>query len=102
MKIPQSVRNAYLQQKEGYERLQAEVDSLLKSLKDPRWHYESRIKSEESYALKLETGRSQVDRFEDFFARTLVVENQARIEAAKKLVQDYFDLEYRRPKYDDF
>jgi hypothetical protein len=102
MKIPQSVRNTYRQQKEYYDRLKEEVDSLLMSLKDPRWHYESRIKSEESYALKLETGRARADRFEDFFACTLVVENQAKIEAAKKLVLDHFDLEYRKPKYDDF
>ncbi len=102
MKIPQSVRNAYLQQKEDYERLQNKVDLLLKALKNHRWHYESRIKTEEAYALKLETGRSNGNKLEDFFACTLVVENQTRINAAKDLVLAYFNLKYRRPKSDDF
>src|SRR5215213_854291 len=102
MKIPRSVRDVYLEQLEKYQKLKEIVDALVVPLKDARWHYESRVKSEEGYALKLETGRAEVDKFEDFFACTLVVENQARIKSAKNLVLSHFTLKYRRPKYDDF
>jgi ppGpp synthetase/RelA/SpoT-type nucleotidyltranferase len=102
MKIPLSVRNAYLEQYENYEKLQREVDALILSLKSPRWHYESRVKSEEGFALKLETGRAAPDKLEDFFACTLVVENQSRIKPATDLVLSHFPLKYRRPNTDDF
>jgi ppGpp synthetase/RelA/SpoT-type nucleotidyltranferase len=102
MKIPRSVRDAYEDQLEKYKQLQKAVDSLIGSLKDPRWHYESRLKSEQGFALKLETGRASPNRLEDFFACMLVVENQARIRAAKDLVQTHFNLKYRRPQADDF
>jgi hypothetical protein len=102
MKIPLSIRNSYSGQKEKYEKLKYEVDALILSLKNSRWHYESRVKTEEGFALKLETGRAAPDKMEDFFACTLVVENQARIKAAKDLVLIHFPLQYRRPKADDF
>jgi ppGpp synthetase/RelA/SpoT-type nucleotidyltranferase len=102
MKIPQSVRIAYEVQYERNQRLKDKVDELLRSLKKDRWHYESRLKAIESYALKLETGRYEPDKLEDFFACTLVVENQSRIASAKDLVRSNFEFKYRRPETDDF
>ncbi len=61
------------------------------------------MKSEESFALKLETGRAKdPSMLEDFFACTLVVENRARIPEAEKLVVELFSLEQRRPKDPEF
>jgi hypothetical protein len=102
MKIPLSVRDAYARQYEKYEKLQKQVDRLVMSLKNTRWHYESRVKTEEGFALKIETGRADPNKLEDFFACTLVVENQARIRPAKDMVLSHFPLKYRRPKADDF
>ncbi len=102
MKIPLSVRNAYDLQYEKNSRLKEHVDPLLRSLKKDRWHYESRIKSQESFALKLETGRFYPEEVEDFFACTLVVENQTKVTEAKGLIYDQFDPQYRKPKSDDF
>ncbi len=102
MKIPHSVREAYTRQLEKYENLRIEVDKLLRSQKEERWHYESRLKTEESYALKLESGRFEADQMEDFFACELVVENQTRISIAEHFVLRHFDPAYRKPQSDGF
>ena len=47
--------------------LKKRVDILINDIKKPHWHYFSRIKNLESYALKMETGRFNVDHLEDFF-----------------------------------
>src|SRR5271155_4774253 len=99
MKIPRSVRDLYGELLPTYERLRNLVDTLLESKIENRWHYEGRLKAEESFALKLETGRVRVPAMpEDFFACTLVVENHARIADAEKLVCELFEIDERRPK----
>lgn len=100
MKIPNSLRYIYDTQREAYERLQERVDQVISSHKDRRWHYVSRIKTLESFGLKLETGRYAPDNIDDFFACTIVVENLVSISKAEKLVMDKFEFHERRPQTD--
>src|SRR5262245_7472738 len=102
MKIPKSVRELYNDLRPQYERLKEQVDKLIQGKKEGRWHYEGRVKAEESFALKLETGRVKDPKApEDMFACTLVVENHGRIPDAEKFVIDTFTLHERRPKQAD-
>lgn len=99
MKIPQSVRNCYAEIREPYEKLKILVDAKVAGNKSPKWHYESRIKELESYAIKLETGRERHPRRpEDMFACTAVVENHSKIPEAAKTIAGLFKDEYRRPQ----
>lgn len=98
MKIPASIRNAYDDQLNKYERLKAKVDIGVRAFSKPRWHYESRVKALPSYALKLETGRfKNPSALEDFFACTLVVANLAEVSEAEALICLNFELKKRRP-----
>ncbi len=100
MKIPGSVRALYSSKIDLYKNLQVKVDERINSQKRSKWHYESRVKKEQSFALKIETGRiKNLDMIEDFFACTIVVENQNEIALAIQYVEKKFDfrIEYRRP-----
>ena len=98
MKIQKSIRELYQDQFEYNDKLKSLVDKKLNALKDDRWHYESRIKSIESFSLKIETGRViDFAALEDFFACTLVVENNDSINKAEKLITNRFKLYERRP-----
>jgi ppGpp synthetase/RelA/SpoT-type nucleotidyltranferase len=98
MKIPASVRNAFDDQKAKYERLKVQVDTTVAGFKKARWHYESRVKVLQSYALKLESGRFRDPQgLEDFFACTLVVANLAEIDEAEQLIRQAFEFQERRP-----
>ena len=57
MKIPNSVRSIYEELLPAYRELKGLVDTRFQALREPRWHYESRVKQAQSFALKLETGR---------------------------------------------
>jgi len=99
MKVTRSVRQLYENQKGPNDRLKSEVDRRLFSLKQPGWHYESRIKELTSFALKIETGRVEnPSLLEDFFACTLVVTNVSVIEEAEQLIARHFKVKDRRPK----
>ena len=101
MKIPRSIRNLHFAQLEPSERLATQVDELLKSHKPTRWHYESRVKGEESFALKIESGRIEnPEALEDFFACTLVVRNRNEVGDAENLARKLFAVVERRPKDD--
>ena len=101
MKIPLSVRSIYSVQNETNTILKDLVDEKIKALKKVSWHYESRIKSAESFALKLETGRvSNPKELEDFFACMIVVENRKSIFEAESLIKSQFEVVERRPKSD--
>lgn len=103
MKIPHSIRDLYAQQMEVNAILKNKVDARLRNLKEPRWHYESRLKQPESFALKVESGRvHNPQRLEDFFACTLVVENAQAVERAENLIANNFRLNYRRPPRDNY
>lgn len=98
MKVPRSIRNLYEEQHETNQKLKDLVDKKIRSLKEDRWHYESRLKSLESFALKIETGRiNNPTNLEDFFACTLVVENKSALKKAENLIASIFELQERRP-----
>jgi ppGpp synthetase/RelA/SpoT-type nucleotidyltranferase len=102
MKVPASIRALYEAQLPLCMALRDKVDSRLKTLKLERWHYESRLKDLESFALKIESGRvPDPDALEDFFACTLVVRNAAEAAEAEELLFREFTLRERRPKRDD-
>jgi ppGpp synthetase/RelA/SpoT-type nucleotidyltranferase len=98
MKVPASIRRLYQDQKEINDRLKTAVDERMRGLKNPRWHYESRVKELMSFALKIESGRFQNPQaLEDFFACTIVVANATEIDEAEQLVLESFTLRDRRP-----
>ncbi len=99
MKIPKSLRDIHADRAEIFECLREQVDRVIHALKDSRWHYESRLKDVESFALKVETGRYEdPSQLEDFFACTLVVENLAAMADAEKMIRKRFTFQERRPK----
>jgi hypothetical protein len=72
------------------------------TLREKRWHYESRVKTMESFALKIESGRfSPPDQLEDFFACTLVVENATSIAEAERRIRTRFPTDPQRRPPDD-
>ncbi len=103
MKVPKSLRDRHAIQTTLYQPLKERVDIFMHNHKQPRWHYESRLKALESFALKIESGRqTDLDQFEDFFACTLVVENLDSMAEAERLVRGRFKFSERRPKTDIF
>lgn len=101
MKIVYSVTKLYQEQSAVYKKLSEEVYRRITSIKSSRWHYESRIKELESYALKLETGRfTEPNKLEDFFGCMLVVENTIEIKKALTLLKPHISVKDRRPKND--
>nr|WP_298095489.1 hypothetical protein [uncultured Shinella sp.] len=98
MKVQTSIREKFSQQIEVNSLLKAHIDKLFLGVKSHRWHYESRLKQLESFAVKVETGRvSDPSRLEDFLACTLVVPNVAEMQSAVELVQNNFQIKERRP-----
>src|SRR5688572_22487183 len=101
MKIPLSVRSLYEEQLPKYRELKRIADARVLNLRSPQWHYESRVKPDVSFALKLETGRvPNPAAMEDFFACTIVVENRGNIVSAEQLVRTQFEVKRRRPESD--
>ena len=103
MKIVKALRDIHHECLPNYEILAEEVVGLLKGkVEGRRWFFYSRLKSLESFALKVESGRVHDPRhLEDFFACTIVVATTVQINEAEKLVLEHFDLSDRRPQ-DDF
>ena len=98
MKIQASIRRLYGEQLVKCEILKSKVDSLIQNKISSRWHYESRIKSDESFAIKVESGRFETPAsLEDFFACLIVVRNATELAEAENLVRSLFSLQYRRP-----
>lgn len=99
MKIIQSIETIYDEQAAIAAIVKERVDKVLGDNKKPAWHYISRVKQKESYALKLETGRVDNPKLmEDFFACTLVVENASKVAEAKQLIEANFTIAYQRPR----
>lgn len=99
MKIIQSIEAIYEEQKPLNEVLKNRVDSIFQRIKSDSWHYFSRVKQLESFALKLETGRfKDPKQLEDFFACTIVVENLDQIKKVTSLISDNFHIISQRPK----
>ena len=98
MKVPASIRQIHADQLEPNRLLKMEIDRLITGIRSPRWHYESRIKELDSFALKAESGRfGDARQLEDFFACTLVVPNATELFTAEQLITSTFTLHERRP-----
>lgn len=99
MKIDESLRAEYVRQRKVAEKLKDLVDSEIQARKRPTWHYESRVKVEESFALKVECGRADNPKeIEDTFGCVLVVPNFSELGVAEKIVRDIFGIPHaRRP-----
>lgn len=99
MKIQSSIRSIYESQYSIYTILQTKVDSILRSSIHTYWHYESRLKSVESFALKVETGRyPDPKELEDFFGCLIVVRNASELTEAEDLIKKEFEVKNRRPE----
>ncbi len=102
MKISNFIRSQYDRQFELNKLLNNFVDDKIRELliDHKSWHYISRLKSLESFALKLETGRGLDENLnlEDFLGCTIVVENYDSISIAYQLIINTFDLVYQRPE----
>lgn len=102
MKVSGSIRRLYDDQKGVNDRLQLAVDERINGWKNPRWHYESRVKDLPSFALKVESGRfTEPHGLEDFFACTIVVANATEIDQADRLINETFSVKFRRPQQPD-
>jgi ppGpp synthetase/RelA/SpoT-type nucleotidyltranferase len=98
MKVVQSIQKLYNTKYEYYNVLKPRIDKLIEGNKPEPWHYISRIKTPESFALKIETGRfTKEDIFDDFFACTLVVENIGEINTAIEFAKQHFDFLIQKP-----
>lgn len=103
MKIPASIRKLYADQLGVNRRLQVKADERIRGLKRDSWHYESRLKQEQSFALKVESGRAKNPAsVEDVFACTLVVRNATEIGEAEALIRQNFVVHERRPRANKF
>src|SRR5260221_13552500 len=102
MKISASIRAVYDAQLDSRVNLKHRVDALLRSRLKEGWHYESRVKTIESFTLKLESGRfDEPSALEDFFAATVVVRNGLEVSEAEKKIKPLFTFKERRPKQDE-
>lgn len=98
MKIQASIRAMHEDRRPFYEMLKSGIDAACNAIKEPRWHYESRIKTLESFSVKVESGRVlSPPMMEDFLACSFVVPNSTSIELALSLIGSEFEIKYRRP-----
>lgn len=104
MIILASVEKCYNKQRKRNVELKKEVDFIFKRITlENNWHYQSRLKEPESYALKLESGKNiDPDMMEDFFACMFVVSTYDDIKLAINKIKDHVDVKYRRPEHDRF
>ncbi|WP_162239952.1 hypothetical protein [Aeromicrobium sp. Leaf289] len=98
MKVSPKIRAAFEQQHRINSELETRVSSAVGSLKAKHWHYESRLKQLESFAVKVESGMAKDPlALEDFLACVLVVPNLADLAEAEELILGRFELRDRRP-----
>ena len=99
MKVHASVRALYEAQLPVAEALHRHVNSALQANKPARWHYESRVKQLQSFAVKVESARvKDPAALEDFLACTIVVPNSGLLSEAVAWIKSKFFVEYQRPK----
>lgn len=95
MKISGSVRELYNSLKEQSVPLKEYIDDILKPYcKNNHFDYYSRIKSEESFAEKIELGRLEIN---DFLGATVVVSQYSQIDLVKKYLSNDFELLEKKP-----
>ncbi len=100
MKVAKPVRDIYYDQRPNYDLLASRVADILKVRSEEMgWFYISRVKSMESFAQKIETGRVKCpSAMEDFFACTLVVPTSDHVGLASNLIRAQFEVSYQRPQ----
>lgn len=100
MKIRAPVRAIYSEQLPIYAAVQKRVDGLFQpQCRKENWHYESRVKQEESFALKMEMGQTtDPTQLDDFFACTVVVRNSTEIAKARNIIAAECNILHSRPK----
>lgn len=102
MKVPFSVRSLFERQQQPYQMLEGHVNRHMEPIREHGWHYVGRLKSLESFAQKLETGRfTPIECFNDVFACTLVVERADRIKDAETKIREKFFVRERKPDTPD-
>jgi|AntAceMinimDraft_12_1070368.scaffolds.fasta_scaffold06911_1 ppGpp synthetase/RelA/SpoT-type nucleotidyltranferase len=103
MKIAKSIRAAYSRSKPDYQRLSDEVCATLQpKVEGESWFFIHRLKEQESFALKIETGRvDDPNRMEDFFACTIVVPTVLQIAKAEEILEEWYEVAARRPPKDE-
>lgn len=98
MKVPLSIRNSYSNLYEQYLPLSNKINGIFESCKKKGWLYDYRLKSLESYALKLETGRYTFPNIDDFFACIFVVPNRNCIDEVIEAINPFIEIQERKPK----
>lgn len=103
MKIAKGIRDAYNSVIGDYKRLSDEVCAKITPEVTSRgWFFLARVKEQESFALKIETGRvNDPRRMEDLFACTIVVPTISQVSEAERLVEGMYAVSVRRPPSDD-
>jgi ppGpp synthetase/RelA/SpoT-type nucleotidyltranferase len=96
LKIPQSVRGHFEVLEADYNELKPVVDELIRGCIPERWLYFSRVKSIESFYVKMQQGR-RGSLYEDILAGTIVVERAVQIDKAVEYLKESFEVESRRP-----
>lgn len=95
MKIERSIRDHYSNLWDIYDLISKDVEDLIKaSCEKSGWIYISRIKTEESYALKLTTGRE----VNDFFACSIIIPTIKDVSSAINLVSNCLNIIDQKPK----
>ncbi|HBT3291999.1 TPA: hypothetical protein MBF50_001834 [Klebsiella aerogenes] len=103
MKIPLSIKELYASKVQLFEALKQFVDTWVEGEKQSKWHYESRIKELESFALKFETGRfNSASIFDDFFGGMIVVPTHSEITIVENILRDKFTLVSKKPSDKSF
>ncbi len=98
MKVENSIRVKHQKLWDKYSALKAEVGELLiESCEKQEWFFEHRLKSQESYASKLSTGRYSDAEIDDFYACTIVVPNLRYVTDAVELVSACYDMFDKKP-----
>jgi ppGpp synthetase/RelA/SpoT-type nucleotidyltranferase len=96
MKVSATVRELYNSLHKLFRRLKIEVEQELKPYCEKYCHnFLSRLKSEESFAEKLECG-GNIE--EDFYAATIIVDTYDKIKEVEQFLNETFVIMEKRPK----
>lgn len=98
MKIDDAIREAYSMHLPLNRLVQTEIQALQPRL-DRGWHFEDRIKTEESFSQKIEAGRGTGGlNVEDFYGCTIVVRSAVELPWVEEIVRESFNVVERRPQ----
>lgn len=97
-KVEASIRKKHAELTDQYYPIEREVKDLLGTACDQNgWVFQDRVKSIESFALKVLDGRYKDYGLDDFYACTVVVPNLTNIEAALNLIRSTFRIDAEKP-----